>query len=79
MTGQPVDPHVDVFDFELYEAFLDDVRVPYAYLPSSGQGIPRIETEAADGWWHDPHLVTIRYCPWCGRRLEAPTSSTRAC
>lgn len=69
MNEQPADPHVDICDHEGYQALAEDVRVPFGYRASIGHGIPRIEAEAADGWWEDPQLIIASYCPWCGRLL----------
>jgi hypothetical protein len=66
-----VDPHREVCSFDFFGTFLDDRRVPFAFLPDAGYGIPRVASVFAEAWWDGLELVVVTHCPWCGRRLEA--------
>ena len=62
-------PHGEVCDFEHFEEFVGDRRVPILYSAAVGYGIPRVASESAEDWWESPDLVAVTFCPWCGRKL----------
>ncbi len=64
------DPHREVCDCEFFGTFLDDRRVPFAFSPEVGYGIPRVASVSAEVWWKGLDLIQVSHCPWCGRRLE---------
>ncbi len=70
MSDDATDPHAGVCDFEWYQEFVDDERVPFVYTPRLGHGVLRIMARSAGGLSKFEEFRPVWFCPWCGRPLR---------